>query len=865
MPRPQLLDLILLSAMLSVGLLTASRADEGVEYFENHIRPVLVESCYECHSAERGDVESELALDNRMSLLRGGKSGPVVVPGKPEESRLLAVLRHDDATLQMPPSGKLPEEIIARFEQWIAMGAPDPRDGAALDVDSIADRAATHWAFIPPQRPDVPPDPTGWSRQSLDRLVLHKLASVGLQPVGEADRRVLIRRLYFDLVGLPPSYDAVEAFAADDSPEAYARIVDQLIESPQFGERWARHWLDVARFGDTKGYMFQEGRDYPHAYKYRDWVIAAINDDLPIDDFLAYQVAADQIAGEDDRTTHLAATGYITLGRRFLNNQHDIFADRIDVVSRGMMGVTVGCARCHDHKYDPFSIDDYYALYGVFASSQEDQSGDLPPHLIDKPSPVDVGVFLRGAAHNRGPIVTRGVPEFFDDNRGSVASGSGRRELAQTIVNEANPLTARVFVNRVWGHLHGKPLVATPSDFGLRCDPPPHQALLDSLATDFVDHGWSLKWLIREIVSSSTYRLASTPGDELLAADPENLLLGRANRRRRDFEALRDGLLKVSGQLDNRVGGESERIDTPHGGTRRTLYAFIDRQNLPGVFRTFDFAGPDEHCPQRPNTLVPQQALFLLNGTMVQQLSETIAGNLSGEHDRDKLVALYRRILQRDPTDEELTLAMAFVSRGDAQLVAASPWSFGFGDADSLAAGSSLRFVDFETFTDRGWHYDSELPHQEFGYALLNARGGHPGRAVAQSVVRRWTSPTEGRLQISGTLRRPETKGDGVDAVVTHSAQGVIGEWQLPSGKIATEIETLHVAAGDQIDFIVSCAGNDAYDSFNWPVTVVLETPTGRQTWNSETDFHGPQPAPLGVWAQLTQVLLASNEFFYVD
>ena len=335
----------------------------------------------------------------------------------------------------------------------IAFAATPIWCAAPLHGDESAPRA--HWAFVPPERPASRPiDIALATREPIDRLHLEHLASRGLSASPRADRRTLVRRLYNDLVGLPPTHAEVEAFLADASPLAYEKLVDRLLASPQFGERWARYWLDVARFGDTKGYVFTEKRDYPHAYKYRDWVIEAFSSDLPIDTFLKYQLVADQLVADDD-TTALAALGYVTLGRRFINNKHDIIDDRIDVVFRGMMGLTVACARCHDHKYDPVSTRDYYALYGVFASSPEHQDDDLPLGLREAEQPHDVHVFARGNPSQPTEIAPRRFPEFFDPDGEPFREGSGRRDLADAIVDADNPLTARVFVNRVWGSLMG--------------------------------------------------------------------------------------------------------------------------------------------------------------------------------------------------------------------------------------------------------------------------------------------------------------------------------------------------------------------------------------------------------------------------
>jgi hypothetical protein len=339
------------------------------------------------------------------------------------------------------------------------------------------------------------------ARTPIDAFIGAKLDEAKLAPSREAEPRALLRRLFYDLTGLPPTNEELTAFAAKSSDAQYEETVDRLLASPRFGERWGRHWLDVARYADTKGYVFQEDRNYPNAYKYRDWVIAAFNGDMAFDRFAIAQLAADQLNDPD----LLPAMGFLTLGRRFLNSEALINDDRIDLMSRGFMGLTAACARCHDHKYDPIPTADYYSLYGVLANSQETSHDDKPPTLVDKAQRVDQAVFVRGNAGAPGPIVPR---QFFEclvkGERKPFVQGSGRLELAQAIASRDNPLTARVWVNRVWAHLFGRGLVATPSDFGTRGQPPTHPALLDWLACTFMEDGWSTKRLVRRIVLSRT-------------------------------------------------------------------------------------------------------------------------------------------------------------------------------------------------------------------------------------------------------------------------------------------------------------------------------------------------------------------------
>src|SRR3954469_9379610 len=354
---------------------------EAIDFFETKVRPVFLDKCYNCHDGSGTNaIKGSFTLDTREGLLRGGESGkPAVVPGKPDESPLIKAVKWTDAKFRMPPKAghRLTAEQVADLEKWVQLGAPDPRTGPLLATPAA--KAKTHWAFQKPKEPSVPAvKKADWVKSPIDAFVLARLEQKGLSPAPQADKRTLIRRATFDLTGLPPTPDEVAAFESDSSPDAFAKVVDRLLASPRYGERWGRFWLDVARYADTKGYVFEEEGRYPYSYTYRDWVIQSLNEDLPYDQFLVQQIAADRLDLKDDKRP-LAALGFLTLGRRFLNSQPDIIDDRIDVITRGTMAMTVSCARCHDHKYDPIPTADYYSLYGVFASSREPR--ELP--LLD--------------------------------------------------------------------------------------------------------------------------------------------------------------------------------------------------------------------------------------------------------------------------------------------------------------------------------------------------------------------------------------------------------------------------------------------------------------------------------------------------
>ena len=733
---------------------------------------------------------------------------------------------------------------------------------------STAQQVRDHWAFQPVTNPVPPEVGPGWAQNAVDQFVLRRLTLANMEPAKRADRRTLIRRATMDLTGLMPTYAEVQQFVADDSPEAWPKLIDRLLASQHYGERWARHWLDVARYSDTRGYRFG-GRDriYPYAYTYRDYVVRAFNEDLPFDQFVIQQLAADHLElGEDKRP--LAAMGFLALGRRFLDRQDEIIDDRIDVVTRGLMGFTVSCARCHDHKYDPIPTADYYSLHGVFNSSMEPaklpllgsrslpkehgayqearakqeqaiedfrsrtlaqkrrelrtravdymiavreaeekklsdgpfkqlltarklnhivannwrrklgawktnnhplfaawhgankkshalidlNAGDLlgqyrklfteatkrweaalkqnpeatglpdpqwesvrlvlygpdspakvneqlspsnpnsllfsvrnrlnqmngqlsklaadhpgaPPRahvLVDKPNPVNPYIYIRGTAGNRGPAVPRQFLEHLAPDRKPFAEGSGRLELAKAIVHPDNPLTARVLVNRVWAHHFGKGLVLTPSDFGLRAQPPSHPELLDWLAHRFMQEGWSIKELHCWIMLSATYQQASDNRPAFVKIDPANRLLWKMNRQRISFEALRDTVLQASGDLDLKIGGRPEKIHTHPGSKRRTVYGYVDRQNLPALFRAFDFANPDAHCPKRYENIVPQQALFLMNSPfMIAQSEQMLKATAPHPLGQARVKLLYQKLFQRSPETDELVDALKYIN-----------------------------------------------------------------------------------------------------------------------------------------------------------------------------------------------------------
>jgi hypothetical protein len=1083
----------------------AARADapgqaDKEKFFEDKIRPVLVERCYECHSQEKKKVKGKFRVDDFDVMLKGGESGKRgIVPGKPDESELYLAISYTDKdtdnhdALLMPPMKngkprKLPDEVVANFKKWIEDGACYPKGEVKSEVKPAAIAPQRHWAFVAPREPAIPGVKQGsWPKNAVDRFILAKLEAQNLHPSAPADKRTLIRRATFDLTGLPPTEQEVQAFLSDTSPKAFEIVVDRLLASPRYGERWGRYWLDVARYSDTKGYVFEEERRYPYSYTYRDWVINAFNSDLPYDRFLTLQLAADKVDLHGDNRA-LAAEGFLTLGRRFLNVLPDIVDDRIDVVCRGTMALTVGCARCHDHKFDPIKQTDYYALYAVFANSPEPkeppqigQPEDSPQyreykkqldekeaafekyrdqklaehavavrdpkviagcllaaHFEGKPEALEYtkqpGVvhwiiarwsdYLLKCAHRqdrvfaawrayaslpadqfaaKSPEVTRqiqadaskmnplvvkafveaptslqevaerygkllasydgdqplkGFPEenlrlvlrgpvaptliptehyenvFFTPERDHVrklrrdadafkatnpaapphamsvedaktiaeqhvflrgnpgnlgarvqpaflatlsggkpavfTNGSGRLELAQHIASKDNPLTARVMVNRVWLHHFGKGIVRTPSDFGMRSDPPTHPQLLDYLALRFMGNGWSIKKLHRLIMLSATYQQSSTIDPAAAKADADNKYLSHFNRQRLDWEATRDALLMASGRLDtSKIGGRPiEDLES----NRRTVYQFVDRQNLPGVFRSFDFATPDTTSPQRFTTTVPQQALFMMNSSFAVQQAQALVQRpeVVAETDISRRVRqLYRVLFQREPSAEEISLGAQFITASSASEDDTAVWSYGFGEYDS--AKRQLRsFVPFAHFTGETWQVSTKFPHPKFAYVSLTAGGGHPGADLKHAAVRRWTSPIDGVIKINGTVGHHEDQGDGIGAHIISSRRGELASWNVFHMEASTDVDQVQVKKGDTIDFVVECRGSDLCDSFSWAPVVRVASPAvagndGPAAWSAAEGFAGPATKPLDAWVKYAQVLLESNEFVFVD
>lgn len=938
-----------------------------------------------------------------------------------------------------------------------------------LGVGDLPGATEKHWAFQPVQEPAVPSSEVA---NPIDAFVLHRLNLNGLAPAPTADRRTLVRRLHYTLTGLPPSFRQVTEFVGDATPKAYERLVDSLLDSPHYGEHWGRHWLDVARYSDTKGYVYgREERFWTHAWAYRDWVVNALNDDLAYDRFLLLQLAADQV--DDRQQGDEAAMGFLTLGRRFLGVKREIIDDRIDVVTRGTMGLTVSCARCHDHKYDPIPTADYYSLFGVFDSSAERkvslgdpmiggeafqkelkkrrdklketfakhrktasdrvrkrvadylfaqtelekypangfdqifsptdllpafvhnwrdylrrakevkdpafvhwhaylgasanqfttitrelaQRKDLHPvvarafasppksfqevadryaklfedegfkhvllgsdspcevpdipivhsevfftsgevtqlyklqgeidrwivrskveapqalMMVDLPRAVNTRVYLRGNPLTLGDEVPRQFLGLLGGkDRRPFSRGSGRLELAKAIVDPKNPLTARVMVNRVWMHHFGQGLVKTPSDLGLRAETPSHPALLDWLTAQFIKDGWSLKKLHRRILTSTTFRQSSggNPEEDQLAirTDPENRLLWRMNQKRLSFEELRDSMLAASNDLNRKLGGKPADLFKQPYPHRRTLYGLIDRQFFPSTLRMFDVATPDLHMPKRPETTVPQQALFLMNDPLVLDRTRAVAKVASGEPKPSQRVrSLFRKVVQREPTREEIAESLALVSltqtaKQPERPPTAEDWQYGYGELDEVAKRVK-GFKRLPYFTGDAWQGSERWPDSKLGWVQLHATGGHPGNFRKIAAIRRWTAPKDMAIRISSKLKHEAKPGDGIRAFIVSNSGGILRSTKIHQQTVELNVEKLEMAKGGTIDFVVDIDTILNSDQYHWWVTI-NETADG-MTWNSEKDFPQNESRLLTGWEQLAQALLCSNEFMFVD
>ncbi|MFM8328238.1 MAG: DUF1553 domain-containing protein [Pirellulaceae bacterium] len=790
-------SLIMIVGTLACETLLAQQVDQEqrLEFFEKKIRPIFVEHCYNCHSQDHKEAGG-LRVDDHRALLDGGKSGAAVVPGSVDQSIVIQRVTHPDAKKSMPPDGRLTEAQINDLKKWIEDGAIWPKLIVPSDIDQTLDGQmvhsellASHWAWQSISATTVPElgndsSFANWPRTDIDRFIASKWQQVGVLPVPDAQRVEILRRIYYDLTGLPPSDDELVAYLLDESQSAYETLVDRLLQSDGFAERWGRHWLDVARYGESTGSA--RNLPYPHAWRYRDYVIESLRKDKPYDRFVQEQIAGDLLPASSlaQKKEQLIATGFLALGVKDVNQRFTVRYDmdnvdeQIDTVSKAVLGLTISCARCHDHKFDPISTRDYYAFAGIFASTElcdglRNQMGgsglayyvpnrlislsDAPAEKIDeakqaiidekkktaeklrsefiairdnvkqeekgpehaeklrkarqamqkaqaevvaltdpaKSGPVAIGVRdskkvgdteirIRGEAEKRGPTVPRGFPTLLSHVPAEAIANdrSGRLELARWLTHPKNPISTRVIVNRVWSKLFARGLVKTVDNFGVTGDTPSHPELLDHLAVEFVNDGWSIKKLIRKIVLSRAYQLASVNDPDSLVIDPENRWIWKHSQRRLDAEEIRDTILAISYQLQSGPATQVPShqlpvIELPNNGEvangliqfandskRRSLYLPLVRGIVPVSLSTFDGVEQGMVTGSREVTTVPTQALFMLNDPFVLEGSLRIAkAVLKGSGSSQALVSrVYRQVLQRSPTAQEAHLAQSFLS-----------------------------------------------------------------------------------------------------------------------------------------------------------------------------------------------------------
>jgi hypothetical protein len=738
---------------------------EQVQFYEKDVRPILEKHCLKCHGAE-AKIKGDLNLTTRGAVLAGGENGAVYDPKKPLDSRLLKGLDYSDPDFRMPPNRKLDDKDIAVLTKWVKDGLPFPADklGAVAQAHPkpkggvVTEEAKKYWAYQPVKRPAVPE--TG-SKNPIDAFILAKLQEKKLEPVKAADRVQLARRAYYDLWGLPPTPEQIDAFVKDESPDAWPKLIDTLLASPHYGEKWGRHWLDVVRFAETNGYERDGWK--PNAWRYRDYVIRSMNDDKPFDRFVKEQIAGDEMPGEDRDA--IIATGFYRLGvwddepADRLMALYEGYDDLVTVAGQGFLGMTMNCARCHDHKVDPIPQADYYKMVAFFrdirpfqdvsghanstnstditpaerrkvyevaekerqakisevnkkivtieneviktmpAEDQRAAEGPERPAIAAKvirmlqgekrveysmlkrdksnlekkskpegqefalsvnfsdPRPPAVFVLPRGNAHAKGAEVQPGYPEVLGTPTPKIpeskGKSSGRRTvLANWIASKDNPLTSRVIVNRIWQGHFGRGIVPTPNDFGGLGEKPTHPELLDWLASEFVEKGWSFKRLHKLIMMSDTYQRSSVATEANLKADPSNTLFWRFNMRRLNSEEVRDSILAASGQLNDKMFGPSvfpklskEVLDgishpdkdahwpksKPDEANRRTVYVCVKRSLQVPILSSHDQADTDNSCPVRYTTTVPTQALGLLNGEFANESAAAFAARLVKE------------------------------------------------------------------------------------------------------------------------------------------------------------------------------------------------------------------------------------------
>jgi hypothetical protein len=960
--------LLIVSAVTVVGYAIEVRA-EPAPTFEADIRPILRAHCFDCHGATE---EKEGGLDLRLVRfqLNGGDSGPAIVPGDPDASYLLARIRAGE----MPPTaGKISPQETDTIARWIAAGAktarPEP-DSIAPGL-GITDEERAWWSFRPIERPLISAEtPIDRARTPIDSLLVASMPP-GLTFSPDAEKRDLMLRAYFDLIGLPPTPDEVEQFLADGAPDAYEKLVDRLLASPHYGERWARHWLDAAGYADSEGGAMQDVvRAW--AFKYRDYVIRSFNSDKPFDQFLHEQLAGDELAGpitgdlSPEQIERFTATGFLRMaadgtasGDASPEARNQVVADTLKIVTSSLLGLSVACAQCHDHRYDPIPQTDYYAIRAVFepaldwqawktagerqmslytaadrqraaeieADAQKiiaeraikqaaymaealdkelarydeplrgelraayqaapDQRTDAQQRLLEmhpsvnisegvlyqynqaaaddlkkyderiaavraqKPDEEFLRILTEPAGHvpetrlfhrgdHRQPrqiIAPRTLsicsPEgggAHIDSKSADLSTTGRRlAFARWLTGLGNPLTARVIANRVWMHHFGRGIVSTPADFGRLGSPPTHPALLDWLAAELRDSGWSLKHLHRAIMSSTAYRQSSRRQPGQISLDPQNRYYTRQNVLRLDAEVLRDRALATSGTLDRTMFGPPVGVREDDTGQvvvdgavqRRSLYLLQRRTQPVSLMQAFDAPVMTTNCESRTSSTAATQALMLMNGEFWLSQASALAQRA-----------------QREPAP---ALAADLIAGLPLRWEALPPiWQFGYGSCDA-ASGRTTSFTPLAHWTGSSWQGGAALPDDRVGWVMLHADGGHPGDNPNFAAIRRWTAPADGVLAVRGALSHGSENGDGVRGRVVAASLGIAGQWQVHNGQIETPVDRIVVKEGDTVDFVTDCLEHVTSDSFTWRIELSLTTDEGLAVYRSQEGLSGPQ------------------------
>ncbi len=971
-----------MALVLAVAGATGRSAVADEPTFERDIRPILRAHCLDCHG---GVEELQGGLDLRQVRLmqKGGESGTAIVPGDSHSSLIMERIR----SKEMPPGEiKVTDKELETLTAWINGGAktarPEPETippGLGITPEERA-----FWSLQPIRRspePAVRADQESRVRSAIDTFLLAQMPE-GLSFAEDADRHTLILRAHFDLTGLPPSAELLQQWLNDPSEDWYMRLVDSLLASPNYGERWGRHWLDVAGYADSDGYTVNDA-ERPWAWKYRDYVIRAFNADKPFDRFITEQLAGDELAGpqQGDLTPEqielLTATGYLRMsadgtgsGEDNSTARNQVIGDTIKIVSTSLLGLSVGCAQCHDHRYDPIPQTDYYAMRAVFAPAMDWQVWQFPSQrlvslytgadkqkaaevaaeagkigeeravkqaeymaqaldkelmkyeeplrtslresyqteaarrtpeqtaLLDKNPSVNIspGVlyqYLPEAAEDLkkydariAEVNAKRPPEEFlavltepaghlpetplfyrgdfmqpkanvqpaaltaacaEDARVEIAVDdptlptSGRRlAFAKWLTGRDNPLVARVIVNRIWLHHFGRGIVPTPADFGRLGAAPTHPELLDWLADEFMQNGWSVKHLHRLILSSTAWRQSSKRVAMHDSIDPDNRFYSRRAINRLDAELVRDRLLSVSGRLNAQQFGTPAPVKEDDAGqividdaeTRRSLYVKVRRSQPVAMLQAFDAPVMEVNCERRPVSTVATQSLMMMNSGTILHHSAMLA-----ERCRAEAAAI--------PEDRLATLPALPAPPNEA-------WQYGYGSYNE-----STKLIDSFTplghFTGAQWQASATLPDPQLGYVLLRGDGGHPD-SPGRAVIRRWVAPKSGTLTITGKLQHGSPNGDGVRARVVSSraaiaGNGLLGEWISFNNAVDSPVTATNVEPGDTIDFIVDCQANHTSDSFLWPVTIEFASADGQaQSFAAVSGFHGPSE-PRGLMA----------------